>query len=180
MVEQAEDRVHRRGSSAVTYFCRAGARRVEEDAGLIERQLNRDAVNGEDAVDERGLALDGVGVAFQHGSERQEPEARAAEKETDFKKRTRTSPTAGSAIQKKRKKATTRTTRRAGIGSVPRDPVRSCPRTHPTNLWFELSANTGRLHLHARATAPSRSARASRRTTAPRRRACAALPKKGR
>ena len=133
MVEQAEDRVHRRGvkNAVNVYFLLAhggAAGGVEERRwASIERQLNRvrRAVNGEDAVDERGLALDGVGVAFQHGSERQEPEARAAEKETDFQKADSdfTDRWLGDS-KKKRKKATTRTTRvapistRRGIGSV--------------------------------------------------------------
>ena len=164
MVEQAEDRVHRRGvkNAVNVYFLLAhggAAGGVEERRwASIERQLNRvrRAVNGEDAVDERGLALDGVGVAFQHGSERQEPEARAAEKETDFQKADSdfTDRWLGDSKKKAQKSDDEDDACRAdfdatrGIGSVAgsdRAPIPLLP-PHPTNLssWCNTGACTTR------------------------------------
>ena len=153
MVEQAEDRVHRRGvrGAVNVYFLLAhggAAGRVEQRRwAAIERQLNRvrRAVDGEDAVHERGLALDGVGVGFRHGPERREPRRLAsgsrqnasAAAEADF-----TASWLGEASDEKENGE-----RRAGSD----DSVPYAPPPPPTNLWFELSANTGRLHLHASA-----------------------------
>lgn len=86
MVEQAEDRVHRRGlkNAVNVYFLLANggaAGRVEERRwASIERSLNkvRRAVDGENVVDERGLAPEAVGRGFQPGSERQ-PETAGTE-----------------------------------------------------------------------------------------------------
>ena len=152
MVEQAEDRVHRRGvrNAVNVYFLLAhggAAGRVEQRRwAAIERQLNRvrRAVDGDDAVDERGLALDGVGFAFRHGSERQEPRA-----EEDF-----TASWLGDERDEKEnvfadpRRADPSIREDAVAGS---DPSPYAPPAFPTDLWFELSANTGRLHLHARA-----------------------------
>ena len=154
MVEQAEDRVHRRGvrGAVNVYFLLAhggAAGRVEQRRwDAIERQLNRvrRAVDGEDAAHERGLALDGVGVAFQHDPERRGPRRPAAASpaaEADF-----TASWLGEASDEKENACRADPPGRVIAGS---DSAPHALPPFPANLWFELSANTGRLHLHARA-----------------------------
>ena len=160
MVEQAEDRVHRRGvrNAVNVYFLLAhggAAGRVEQRRWFtIERQLNRvrRAVDGDDAVDERGLALNAVGHAFQHGLERQERETTAEEDFTaSWLGETSRDEKENVCADPRRADASIREDREVA-GSDP-SPYEGSPSAFPkkTDLWFELSANTGRLHLHARA-----------------------------
>ena len=180
------DRVHRRGVAAVNvYSCSRTATPPGGDEqrrwASIERQLNRErrAVNGEDAVDERGRRAGRRGRGVRHGSERPNP---------------RLAPPSGDGLpdsdfvdrwlgdsRRRAKKRDEDDARRAGFrrrraGRIRRG-IRRAPSTgrpHPTNFAVRARANCGAPAGGTRArTAPQRSAR--RRAERPARAAAACL-----
>ena len=155
MVEQAEDRVHRRGvkNAVNVYFLLAhgGARRRSraETLGLDRAPAEPRATRGERRgrrgrararAGRRGRGVSArLGEAGTRGSRRREGDGLPKSGLGLHRP-----PARRFAKKRRRGRRVSRRFRRArGIGSV--------AGSDDDDLWFELSANTGRLHLHARA-----------------------------
>ena len=136
LVEQAEDRVHRRGQlgSVNVYFLVGhgpGARADEWRWAAIERSLDRvrQAMNAEKAVDAKGLRADAFGTA-----------AMLPEREVVTR-----GGTVGHASE--HRFGTEPHGEEGGDEDEEEGDFELPPA--PEDLWFELSSHTGRVHLHA-------------------------------
>ena len=116
----------------------------------IERSLNkvRRAVDGETVIEDRGLAPDTVGLGFAPGSERQpfaserSPTAcfESSHQNHDFTdKWLGVEDPPRVSLEKENREGDTFAKRMTSYASP----------ASPENLWFEVSHNTGRVHLHA-------------------------------